>query len=170
MQTLGLSKHIVAALRTYKIISPFEIQERVIPKILKGANIIAYAPTGSGKTLAFLLPIIELYCRDPSPYFALVIVPARELATQIYKFIHDFGSSSGIKSVEIIGGQNYVTQKSAFINYPNIIVATPGRLSLLLKEHSITRHFFMLQFFVLDEFDSFSEFYRSTISLNKFFT
>jgi len=88
---LGINEHNVNQLKKLSIVKPTPVQLKAIPLILKGQNIMAQARTGSGKTLAFVLPIIERlkYKRNE----ALILVPTRELANQIYEVIRDLGNS-----------------------------------------------------------------------------
>ena len=80
---LGLSADVIGALSAQGIETPFQIQTRVIPAALAGADILAKAPTGSGKTLAFAVPIVEhLNPADGRPA-ALILVPTRELCVQV---------------------------------------------------------------------------------------
>jgi superfamily II DNA/RNA helicase len=124
-EELGINKYNVNALKKINILNPTPVQQKSIPLILKGQNIMAQARTGSGKTLAFVLPIIESleYKRNE----ALILVPTRELATQIYEVIRDLGNSK-VKAIPIYGGvsiNNQITQLEKGIN---IIIGTPGRI------------------------------------------
>ncbi|NVM46800.1 MAG: DEAD/DEAH box helicase, partial [Candidatus Lokiarchaeota archaeon] len=131
-----------------KIVKPTPVQQKAIPLILKGQNIMAQARTGSGKTLAFVLPIIESlnYTRNE----AIILVPTRELATQIYEVIRDLGNPK-VRSLPIYGGvsiNNQITQLEKGIN---IIIGTPGRIIDLYKRKKLRLN--DIRFVVVDEAD-----------------
>ena len=99
------------------------IQEKCIPEILKGRDIVGQAETGSGKTLAFCLPILDMITPD-NGLQVLVLTPTRELCIQVTNVFKDFGRNLGIKIIDVYGG---VSIKPQMMNIPksNIIVATP---------------------------------------------
>ena len=145
---LGINEHNVNELKRNKIVKPTPVQQKAIPLILKGQNIMAQARTGSGKTLAFVLPIIESlnYTRNE----AIILVPTRELATQIYEVIRDLGNPK-VRSVPIYGGvsiNNQITQLEKGIN---IIIGTPGRIIDLFKRKKLRLN--DMRFVVVDEAD-----------------
>ena len=145
---LGINEHNVNELRRNKIVKPTPVQQKAIPLILKGQNIMAQARTGSGKTLAFVLPIIESlnYTRNE----AIILVPTRELATQIYEVIRDLGNPK-VRSLPIYGGvsiNNQITQLEKGIN---IIIGTPGRIIDLFKRKKLRLN--DMRFVVVDEAD-----------------
>jgi len=145
---LGINEHNVNELRRNKIVKPTPVQQEAIPLILKGQNIMAQARTGSGKTLAFVLPIIESlnYTRNE----AIILVPTRELATQIYEVIRDLGNPK-VRSLPIYGGvsiNNQITQLEKGIN---IIIGTPGRIIDLFKRKKLRLN--DMRFVVVDEAD-----------------
>ncbi|MFX0049227.1 MAG: DEAD/DEAH box helicase, partial [Candidatus Hermodarchaeota archaeon] len=145
---LGINEHNVKELKRNKIIKPTPVQQKAIPLILKGQNIMAQARTGSGKTLAFVLPIIESlnYKRNE----ALILVPTRELATQIYEVIRDLGNPR-LKSLPIYGGVSINNQISKLENGINIIIGTPGRIIDLYKRKKLKLN--DIRFVVVDEAD-----------------
>ena len=101
---LGVSADIAEALAARGIESPFQIQERVVPEAMRGSDILAKSPTGSGKTLAFALPIVTLLDpAEPRPA-ALVLVPTRELATQVTDELTSVGAPRGIAVASVYGG------------------------------------------------------------------
>ncbi len=125
---LGLSEPIAVALREFGFTEPTEIQEKTIPIILSGKDLIASAQTGSGKTAAFALPIIE-YLKEPSGKpKALVLVPTRELAVQVKEQIERFAKNGRLRCVTLYGGTGYGPQLKALKRGVDIIIATPGRL------------------------------------------
>ncbi len=125
------------------------IQEQAIPKLLDGKDVSGLAPTGTGKTGAFLIPMIERILRSQSeerktlPHFTdwrarnfiLVLVPTRELAEQIFDQFGKLGVPCGLRGISIYGGSSYEPQKEALRNGVEFVIATPGRLIDLYKEH-----------------------------------
>jgi len=145
---LGINEHNVNQLKKLSIVKPTPVQLKAIPLILKGQNIMAQARTGSGKTLAFVLPIIERlkYKRNE----ALILVPTRELANQIYEVIRDLGNSK-VKAFPIYGGVSINNQITKLNNGINIIIGTPGRIIDLYKRRNLRLN--EIQFVVVDEAD-----------------
>ncbi len=145
---LGINDHNVNELRRNKIVKPTPVQLKAIPLILKGQNIMAQARTGSGKTLAFVLPIIESlnYTRNE----AIILVPTRELATQIYEVIRDLGNPK-VKALPIYGGVSINNQITKLENGINIVIGTPGRIIDLYKRKKLRLN--DMRFVVVDEAD-----------------
>jgi len=145
---IGINETSVNALKKINIIKPTPVQQKSIPLILKGQNIMAQARTGSGKTLAFVLPIIESleYKRNE----ALILVPTRELANQIYEVIRDLGNSK-VKAFPIYGGVSINNQITKLENGINIIIGTPGRIIDLYKRRKLRLN--DIRFVVVDEAD-----------------
>ncbi|MHA1507922.1 MAG: DEAD/DEAH box helicase [Promethearchaeota archaeon] len=145
---LGINEHNVNALKKINILQPTPVQQKSIPLILKGQNIMAQARTGSGKTLAFVLPIIENLKYQPNE--ALILVPTRELATQIYEVIRDLGNSK-VKATPIYGGVSINNQITKLENGINIVIGTPGRIIDLYKRRKLRLN--DMKFVVVDEAD-----------------
>lgn len=147
---LPLSQQLVAALpATFS--APTEIQTLAIPAILNQQDVLAIAQTGSGKTFAYGLPLLEQISEQPSHFRALILVPTRELATQVNDALCLVSKNINVKSVCICGGVDKEQQKAELNLSPDIIVATPGRLLELLGESAFdTRNISKL---VLDEAD-----------------
>ena len=146
-EDLNLADHMIERLQDGDITEPTEIQERAIPIIRDGKDVLAESETGSGKTLAFGLPIMEQVDGDQTQ--ALVLSPTRELAKQITAEIDRFADDS-VETVTIYGGVSYDPQIEG-AKTANIIVGTPGRVLDLLKQGKVTVD--DLDFFVLDEAD-----------------
>lgn len=132
------------------------VQEKVIPPILEGRDIIASAQTGTGKTAAFLLPVMNRLLADPleGAVGALIVVPTRELAIQIAQHIEGLSYFTNLSSIAIYGGsdaQNFVAEKKALQMGADIIVCTPGRMIAHLNMGYV--NFKQLRFLVLDEAD-----------------
>lgn len=137
--------------------SPTLIQEKAIPVILEGKDIIASAQTGTGKTAAFLLPILhKLMSEDfkDSEVHALIIVPTRELAIQISSHLDGLTYFSSISSIAIYGGgdgESFVREKQALSKGVDIVVATPGKLISHLNMGYVKMK--ELRYLILDEAD-----------------
>ncbi len=106
---------------------PTPIQAQAIPPALEGSDVIGLAQTGTGKTAAFALPIINRLAGRPE-LGALVLAPTRELAMQISGVFNDLGGRSGIQVATIVGGVPMEEDYAALRSWPNVLVATPGRL------------------------------------------
>ncbi len=115
---------------------PSPIQKEVIPLIIEGHDMVGQAHTGTGKTAAFGLPIIDMLARKEIER-ALVIVPTRELASQVSDEIYHLGRFAGIRTLEVYGGVGYGRQIALIHKGTQIIVATPGRLKDLYRKGKI---------------------------------
>lgn len=138
------------------------IQATTIPTILEGKDLSGLAQTGTGKTAAFLIPLMERILRGRqlgqlealtddqkelaqkrgfadwrSQNFILILVPTRELAEQVYENILKLSTDSGLRGAAVYGGTSYDKQKEAFRTGVEFVVATPGRLIDLYKEHVV---------------------------------
>ncbi|KAF9274766.1 ribosomal RNA processing protein [Mortierella alpina] len=149
---LGLMQPLVDACEQLKFKAPTEIQRESIPWSLQGRDIIGLAQTGSGKTAAFALPILQALWNNPSPMFACVMAPTRELAVQISETFESLGSTIGVRCCVIVGGMDMMAQSIALSKKPHVIVCTPGRLQDHLEN---TKGFSLrtLKYLVLDEAD-----------------
>ena len=130
---------------------PTPIQEKSIPLILKGNDILGSAQTGTGKTAAFCIPILELLMQSPRGSF-LIMIPTRELAKQVLDVIDSLiGFKSPIKSATLIGGESMSKQLSQLKRRPRIFVGTPGRINDHLQRGTLNLH--DTKYLVLDETD-----------------
>ena len=130
---LGIQEDLVQGIDSMGITTPTAIQEQAIPAILAGNDVLGIAQTGTGKTAAFLLPIIQKITArtDRKHSSALIIVPTRELATQIDQAIQAYGYFTDISSIPIYGGGDgkiFNQERHALESGADIVVATPGRL------------------------------------------
>jgi ATP-dependent RNA helicase RhlE len=141
-----LMQSIVA--RGYTIPTP--VQDEAIMPILAGKDLIGLANTGTGKTAAFLLPIINNYLKGADGT-ALILVPTRELATQIEDEFKLFARGTSLRSVVIVGGASMVRQKEAIKRRPQVVIGTPGRMKDLIENHGLKLS--GCKTFVLDEAD-----------------
>jgi ATP-dependent RNA helicase DeaD len=128
---LALAPELVGVLGALGYEEPTPIQREAIPPLLDGRDLLGQAATGTGKTAAFALPLLERLQRSgkgggrhPT---ALVLVPTRELATQVSEAIHKYGRELGVRVLPIYGGQPIVRQLKALERGVDVVVATPGR-------------------------------------------
>lgn len=153
--TLGLSDPITKAITELNYTTPTPIQEKAIPAILAGRDVIAAAQTGTGKTASFVLPILQSLDNGHKTrgkrIRALILAPTRELTIQIEKNIAQYGKYTSLSTMAMYGGADIEQQKQRLIEGIDILVATPGRL--LDMAHQRALHFDELKVFVLDEAD-----------------
>lgn len=154
--SLGLSKSLQNVLADQNFSKPTPIQEKSIPAILKGKDVLGIAKTGSGKTASYALPILNNLQRNSinknRHVDVLVLVPTRELAVQVKDVFQQFGSHlpERIKSLAVYGGVSINPQMQA-LNNVNVLVATPGRLLDLVESNAV--HLSDIKTLVLDEAD-----------------
>jgi len=150
---LGLSKTTYKAILKMGYKLPTPIQRKTIPTILEGSDVVAMARTGSGKTAAFLIPTIErLETHSASVGVrAVVLSPTRELAMQTAKFFRQLARSSGLRVCLLVGGQAMETQFEHLAANPDVVIATPGRLTHHMTEADLSLS--RVQTLVLDEAD-----------------
>ncbi|WP_372882907.1 DEAD/DEAH box helicase [Psychromonas sp.] len=152
---LGLSDPIVQAVTEQGYETPTPIQEKAIPLILAGKNLIAAAQTGTGKTASFVLPILQNLIDAPpvraKRIRALILTPTRELAIQVDANIALYSKHLNLTSMAMFGGVDSEPQKERLIEGVDILVATPGRLLDMYTRRAI--HFDELEILVLDEAD-----------------
>ena len=147
--SLGVSERIVRSLAERDILTPFPIQERVLADALAGRDVLAKAPTGSGKTIAFAIPVVERIEPGDRRPAAVVLVPTRELATQVAGEIEAI-APSGIDVATVYGGVPIHAQAKRARN-AHVVVATPGRLNDLLQRKAISIE--GVKILILDEAD-----------------
>ena len=152
--TLGLSPALLKSIQAKGYSNPSEIQQEAIPEILKGKDILAGAQTGTGKTAAFALPILHRLQNAESKrrrVRVLVLVPTRELASQVGESFRDYGSNLRFRTSVLYGGVSINTQIDKIRKGVDIVVATPGRLLDHLNQKTLKLS--ELETFVLDEAD-----------------
>ncbi|MDX6301034.1 MAG: hypothetical protein QOF53_2248, partial [Nocardioidaceae bacterium] len=151
---LGLPVEVVDALRRVDITTATPVQAAVIPDAMSGRDVLGRARTGSGKTLAFGLPILARLAGErsrPKHPRALIVVPTRELATQVRRSLEPLASAVRLRLVTVYGGTPYDRQIKQLRGGADIVVATPGRLQDLIdKGHCRTDDIALT---VLDEAD-----------------
>lgn len=129
---LGLNDQMLEAIDAMGFEQATPVQERAVPEILAGNDLIACAQTGTGKTAAFVLPVLDNLTKDHKHETSvLIIVPTRELAIQIDQAIQGFTYFTPVESIAVYGGgggSDWDAEKRALTSGADIIVATPGRL------------------------------------------
>ena len=149
---LGLSAEVLQALEQKGYGYPTKIQAEAIPPFMEWKDVIAKAPTGTGKTMAFGIPIIERIDPESEEVQAVILAPTRELAMQITDEMREIAvCHEGVRLVCLYGGQPIGKQINALKRRPQIVVATPGRLSDHMKRRTVTLG--SVQTVVLDEAD-----------------
>ena len=153
---LGLCPELQTTLHELGYQHPTPIQEKAIPEVLAGNDVLAEAQTGTGKTASFALPIIEqLSQQTPNEEYrhirALVLVPTRELAVQVADNTLEYGRALNMRVISVFGGVRVENHIRKLKRGADILVATPGRLLDLLKQKAIQLK--QLEFLVLDEAD-----------------
>lgn len=131
---------------------PTPIQEKAIPEVMTGRDILGLAQTGTGKTAAFALPIIQQLTQGPrGKVRALVVAPTRELAEQIHQSFQELSVGTGLRSIAVYGGVGKKPQLDAFSRGVEVLVACPGRLLDHLNNHDLKLD--QVETLVLDEAD-----------------
>ena len=148
---LGVSPSAAAALRTGGIVAPTPIQSESIPALLQGRDLLGQAPTGSGKTLAFALPIIQRCHAKTAGVQALVLVPTRELASQVAGVFKEVVRNHEVDLVLLHGGRSLLPERQALQRGAQVVVGTPGRTLDHLRQSSLDLSH--LRILVLDEAD-----------------
>ena len=150
--SLGLSPEIMRAIahRNLEVSTP--VQAGCIPPMMAWQVVIAKAPTGTGKTFAYGIPIVEHIDPEDETVQAVILAPTRELAIQITGELRDIAAfKPGVRSVCLYGGQPIGKQIDTLKKRPQIVVATPGRLSDHMKRRTVKVD--TVQTVVLDEAD-----------------
>ncbi len=147
---LGVSAPVVDALAARSIHAPFRIQELVLPDALAGLDVLAKSPTGSGKTLAFAVPIAERTLPSDGGVSALVLVPTRELASQVTEELQPLAKAKGLTVAAAYGGVPLRGQAKR-VKDAHVVVATPGRLQDLADRRMVDLS--RVRTLVLDEAD-----------------
>ncbi len=154
---LNLNQELLEGLDAMGFETATPIQEKAIPAILEGRDLIACAQTGTGKTAAFLLPMLHFLSENPNNangVNTLIIVPTRELAMQIDQQLEGFAYFTGLSSLAVYGGQDsdaFIQEKKALTSGVDVVVATPGRLIAHLNLGYV--RFEKLKCLILDEAD-----------------
>ena len=154
-QDLKIDEAILKAIREVGYDTPTPIQEKAIPVVLSGRDLLGCAQTGTGKTAAFAIPMLQRMGRpqpgEARPVRGLILTPTRELALQIYENLCQYGRYTGRVAAVIFGGVSQNPQVEALQNGADILVATPGRLWDLMGQKLLDIG--QVECFVLDEAD-----------------
>jgi ATP-dependent RNA helicase DbpA len=153
---LPLSEKLLQNLQQLGYTQPSPVQQKAIPLILAGKDVAAQAETGSGKTAAYGLPVLQLIDSNIEQVQALIIVPSRELATQVREEIKKLGRHiSGLKISAVYGGHSFSEEEKSFRHPPQLLIATPGRLADHLTRKTVNLQ--NLRQLVIDEADKLLE-------------
>jgi ATP-dependent RNA helicase RhlE len=147
---LGAGAPVAEALARRDIREPFPVQEMVIPDALAGRDVLARSRTGSGKTLAFGVPIAERLRPGSNGPAALILVPTRELATQVVAEVTDVAAAKGLRVASVYGGVGLGPQAKKAAR-AHVVVATPGRMEDLANRRMVSLD--GIRILVLDEAD-----------------
>ena len=150
-EDFGLNEALLNRIVSKGYTSPTEIQDKAIPFIQRGHDIVGIAGTGTGKTAAFLIPIIEDLIAAPERNSALIIAPTRELATQIYDEFRSLTAGLNLYASCLIGGEPVGRSLKALNRMNHVIIGTPGRLIDMVQRRKLSLTKFRT--LVLDEFD-----------------
>ena len=152
---LGLAEPLLRAVADTGYTTPTPIQEKAIPLVLQGGDLLAAAQTGTGKTAGFTLPLLQRLASHPAKRAgyprALVLTPTRELAAQVEESVRTYGKYLPLRSMVMFGGVGFNPQAAALRKPVDILVATPGRL----LDHVSQKTLFLsdIEILVLDEAD-----------------
>ena len=153
--SFNLNPAILTALADVGYSQPTDIQNKAIPVIMQGNDLIAAAQTGTGKTASFVLPILDRLSSGQTQkkkrIRALILVPTRELAIQVNQKVADYSQHLDLTSLAMYGGVDESQQKQALIDGVDVLVATPGRLLDMYAKRAV--YFEEVDILVMDEAD-----------------
>ncbi len=152
-ERFNLKAFLIEALKENNITLPTEIQERLIPSIKNGQDVIGRSQTGTGKTLAFLLPLLDKIEEEKKATQLVITAPTRELAIQLYEVAKRYieASPEVITSQLVVGGTDRLRMIEKAQQQPHLVIGTPGRILDMLKERAIKTD--SIKSFVVDEAD-----------------
>ena len=154
-KNLGLQPQLLKAIQKKGYTNPSAIQEKSIPLILKGKDVLASAQTGTGKTAGFTLPLLQILNTENTgknrKIRSLILTPTRELAAQIFENVKEYSEYIDIRSTVIFGGVNQKPQVSILRKGIDVLIATPGRLLDLHNQRALSLS--NVKILVLDEAD-----------------
>ncbi len=151
---LGLSDKTLKAIEEVGYESPTPIQEKTIPLLREGKDVVALAQTGSGKTASFILPLLDMLSRGRAKARmprSLIMEPTRELAAQVAEDFATYGKHHNFTVALLIGGESFVDQEKKLTKGVDVLIATPGRLIDLHERGKILLN--DVKMFVIDEAD-----------------
>ncbi len=161
-----LSPPVQQALADMGFIELTEVQEKALPLMLAGKDVMAKAPTGTGKTAAFGLPMVESLTGEEKETGALILCPTRELCRQITSDLQRYAAHKpGVKIVPVYGGESIGKQANLLTQKPQIVVATPGRLMDHMRRKSVDLR--QVKIVILDEADEMLDmgFYKDVVGI-----
>lgn len=126
-------------------------QEKAIPAIFKGRDVIAKSQTGTGKTLAYLLPLVQRIQTERDEVQALILTPTRELSKQVFDVLKSLASVRGVDAADVIGGRTIENQIQKLKRNPHVIIGTPGRLLDHIRRRTLDLS--AVKMVILDEAD-----------------
>ncbi|MCR5349483.1 MAG: DEAD/DEAH box helicase [Acholeplasmatales bacterium] len=147
----GIDENLIKALNKNGILSPTPIQEKAIPLLLEGKDVIGGSQTGSGKTFAYSIPLIQKIEKKTRGVKALILCPTRELSLQVKGELDKLIEFYKLNCVTIYGGESYVIQNKRLKSNPDIIIGTPGRIIDQMNKGNLS--FENVNYLVLDEAD-----------------
>jgi ATP-dependent RNA helicase RhlE len=156
-EQLGLTGELLKAVTEQGYITPTPVQQKAIPLILEGRDILAAAQTGTGKTASFTLPLLQRLAENSDPHQkprrvrALILAPTRELAAQVYESVIAYGKYLPLHVEAVVGGASIGVQTRNLRRGCDIVVATPGRLLDHLQQRNVNLS--NVKILVLDEAD-----------------
>ncbi|MGZ8190805.1 MAG: DEAD/DEAH box helicase [Methylococcaceae bacterium] len=156
-EQLGLSEELLKAVAEQGYITPTPVQQKAIPVILEGKDVLAGAQTGTGKTASFTLPLLQRLAENmdlhqkPRRVRALILAPTRELAAQVYESVQTYGKHLPLHAEAVVGGASIGMQTRQLRRGCDIVVATPGRLMDHVQQRNINLS--NVEILVLDEAD-----------------
>lgn len=153
-ENLGLNPKTLQAIAEAGYESPTAIQEKAVPLLLEGRDVIALAQTGSGKTASFIWPLLDLLSRGRAKARmprSLIIEPTRELASQVAEDFAVYGKHHNFTVAVLIGGESFVEQEKKLTKGVDVLIVTPGRLLDLYDRGKILLN--DVKMFVIDEAD-----------------
>jgi ATP-dependent RNA helicase RhlE len=133
-QYLGLRPELLQAVSEQNYTEPTPIQQKAIPLILHGKDVLATAQTGTGKTASFTLPLLQRLMDSSQPtrkapsIRAVILTPTRELAIQVHESVNTYGKHCGLQAAVVVGGASINQQSRQLRKGCDIVIATPGRL------------------------------------------
>ncbi len=147
---LNLSPEMLDLIEKAGYKAPTPVQEKAIPLVIAGHDVLVSSQTGSGKTASFVIPTVERF-KGKNGTYILALSPTREIAQQTGAVFETFGAPFGLRTVVCIGGASIPLEKEALASSPHIIVATPGRLVDHLERGNVWLDF--IQCLIFDEAD-----------------
>lgn len=151
MEQLQLAEQTIQKIKENKITKWTEVQEKTIPAILDGNDVVVQSPTGTGKTLTYVLPLLQMVDEKEENPQVIIMAPTRELVMQIFQVVQDYTQNTEIKVASIVGGADVKRQIERLKQKPRIIVGSPGRIAQLIKLKKLKMH--GIKKIVFDEVD-----------------